>query len=201
MAKTGLGGAEESTGVQSIPPQGVKFKITAVEKGKTTASEYQAAGLKQFLVEMQLTEPKKAKGISVKTWFVVGIEDDPMLKNEENWKVAKDSAHLKRLFVRTGTPIPEDDEEFADALTGAEGCAHTFITAKEFTGIKKGQYYRESDEDFVGVGEMLAVGGKVKATKAAPAKRKVDEDDEDEKPAAAAKETKKKKPADDDDDD
>jgi hypothetical protein len=195
MAKTGLGGTEESTAAQAIPPQGVKFRVKSVEKGKTTASEYQAAGLKQFLVEMELTEPKKAKGISIKTWFVVGIESDPMLKDEENWKIAKDSAHLKRLFVRTGTPIPDDDEEFADALTGAEGCAHTFVTQKEFTGIKKGQYYRETDEDFVGVGEMLTAAAKGKK---APAKAaRAVEADEDEKPAKAPK---KPAPPDDDDD-
>lgn len=200
MAKTGLSGAEESTGKQAIPPQGVRFRIKSVEKGKTQASDYQVAGLKQFTVVKEIIEPKRAKGIEVKTWFVVGIEEDPMLKEEENWKVAKDSAHLKRLFIRTGTPIPDDDEEFADALTGAEGCAHTFVTAKEFTGIKKGQYYRESDEDFVGIGELLTAAAPAKAggAKKAPARTRPAEDDEDEKPKKPAKAAK---PADDDDDD
>lgn len=200
MAKTGLSGAEESTGKQAIPPQGVRFRIKSVEKGKTQASDYQVAGLKQFTVNMEIIEPKRAKGIEVKTWFVVGIEEDPMLKEEENWKVAKDSAHLKRLFIRTGTPIPDDDEEFADALTGAEGCAHTFVTAKEFTGIKKGQYYRESDEDFVGIGELLtAAAPKAAGAKKPAARTRPAEDDEDS--PTPKKPAKTPKPADDDDDD
>jgi hypothetical protein len=206
MAKTGLGATEESTGARAIPPQGVAFKITSVEKGKSPASDYgkppqTKAGLKQFEVVMELTAPKAAKGIEVKTWFVVGIDDDPMLKDPDNWSVAKDSKHLKRLFVRTGTPIPEDDDEFADALVGMEGCAHTFVTQKGFTGIQKGQYYRESDEDFVGIGTLLEASptkpGKQQAK--AAGKRPVESEEEEEE--APKKVAKPAKLADDDDDD
>lgn len=215
--KTPLSKTEEGTS-SAMSPQGVKLTIVSIERGKTVADpKFGPANALQYTVKFEVAEPKKFKGNQLTWWCVVGSEDDPKAREEETWFASRDWGHMKRLLVRSGTAITDDDEEWMEDAAGKTICAHIRNDANGYARINmRDSFFRESDDDFVGIGTLIEE--KKQEKKAAPKKRPPmdeddeeapkpakakpePEDDEDEEPAKKAGSKKKAPPPDDPDED
>lgn len=214
MPRSFFSETEEYSG--PVPAGGYKMVIEEVERG-VTGENAQTPGAKKYTARLRVVEPKKYAGSMVFDTFTIGTEDDPKGREQETWRSSLGAKKLFRLLKRAGVPAKDgDDEEWMDAAQGQEVCAHV----KKGIGMNgaprndiNGDYFRENDEDFVGVGEMLeapsegrgggrggrqakAGNGTAKPARGGTGRRPpVDDDDDDDAPP------KRTKPKDDDDDD
>jgi len=210
--KTGLKNASESSG--AMPAQGVKLQIKSIERSKVAAdAQFGTPGALQYIATFTVVEPKRFKGEELRSYFEIGTADDPGAKRKETWESGRGVSNLKRLLIRSGTPIEEDEDEvWMEAAAGNTVCVHTQLNAKGFPSINmRDGFFREEDEDFVGIGTKITAASAPGKAAAAPKKR-VD-DDEDDAPAPkkaavaededepAPKKPAKRKPADADDED
>jgi hypothetical protein len=199
MATSYLEGTKEAKGI--IPPIGVKLRIESLERG-----ESKNTGKRMYTLIAEIIEPEDYSGATLREWFVIGTDKDKLAKKEATWKSAEGGpGRLKRLLNRSGTAISSDDEEWCEAAEGNIVCAHVTIQTDD-QGIERnridGKYFRETDKDFIGVGESLvAANGKGKAKAAVKAKPAVEDDDEEEEETPPKTVVgKKTKPVEDDDD-
>jgi hypothetical protein len=197
-----LGKTREAQGV--IPAMGVKCEIEEIERTETGENS-QTPGMLMYQATFRVTEPEQYVGSSLRDWFVIGTKDDKRAKRAETWERAEGGpGRLARLLKRAGVPNADDDEEWMDAAAGQSICMHVTKRTDENGEPRNrvGMYFRESDPDFVGIGEELedgARGGrggrKAKATEGKARKAKASDDDDEASPAKKAK-----KPEPDDDD-
>ena len=219
-----MGEPREKVGV--LPAMGVKLEIEQFERGETGENS-QNPGCLMYSMTARITEPEQYSGMTVRDWFTVGTKDDKRAKKAETWERSEGGAGaLFRCLKRAGVATSEDDEEWMDAAEGAEVCAHLGkSTGRNGEPQNRIQlYFRESDKDFVGIGEALEAdgGGRGRGGRKAKAdggdeERKArrskargdddeeddekDEDDEDEKPKGVRGSAKKKaRDADDEED-
>jgi len=223
MPKTYLGGAEEERG--RVPGcTGALLEIVEIERGRTSERS-KNPGLKKYTVQMKVIEPKEIAGMMI--WdhrCVVGTPEDPKAVRPESWKKQEGgAARLKRLLVRSGTPITDDDAEWMEQAEGQRVIAPIVEDASGEFPSAPGLYYREGDDDAPAIGlangedvrgRRRAAKGPAAAARKARAARaqvkeepEVDEEEEDEKvsdlgdeeeeepPKAAASPAKKKAPA------
>lgn len=213
MPKSFFSETEEYSG--PVPAAGYKLVIEEIERG-VTGENAQTPGAKKYTARLRVVEPKKYAGSTVYDTFTIGTEDDPKARDQETWRSSLGAKKLFRLLKRAGVPAKDgDDEEWMDAAQGQEICAHV----KKGVGMNgaprndiNGDYFRENDEDFIGVGEALeapssggarggrqakANGGAAKPARGGTVRGRppVDDDDDDDAPP------KRTKPVDDDDDD
>ncbi len=208
MGKSYFDEADEERG--SLPAlTGALLGITGIERSKT-GEKAKNPGLRMYVVDLKVKEPKKYTNAGVRDWIVVGTADDPFAKKPETWKRSEGGpGRLKRLLTRSGTALTDDDEEWMEAAVGNEVVAP--ISARESDDgsgkifNRPGLYYRPSDEDCPEIGEADASTkkdkGKTAKTKPAAEAEEVEtkeDSDEDEKPKKATK-SEKKKPAQDPD--
>jgi hypothetical protein len=203
MATTYLESTKEYKGV--IPPMGVKLRIDELERTESKS------GKLMYVLTAEIVEPEDYANVTLKEWIVIGTDKDKKAKKEATWKSAEGGpGRLKRLLARSGTPLSNDDDEWMEAAQGNLVCAHVTVQADD-TGRDRnridGQYFRETDKDFIGVGESLVSGngkkGKVVALKPKAALVEDDDDDtaDEAPPAKTAAGKKAKPPVDEDDDD
>lgn len=207
MGKSHFKETEEQRG--SLPAMtGALLEITEIERAKTKEK-----GLRMYVVQLSVVEPKEFAGSTITDWIVVGTEADPLAKQPATWaRSEKGPGRLKRLLTRSGTPLSDDDEEWMEAATGNQVVAP--ITARQDdsgeTRNRPGLYFRPSDEDCPEIGEASedekkgGKGGKSSAKGAAAASKKArgrhaddENEDEDEKPSKGGK----SKDSDDEDED
>jgi hypothetical protein len=218
MARSFLGKTKEAVGV--LPPMGVKCVIEEIEKGET-GENAATPGCLMYTATLRVTEPDRFKGASLRDWFTIGTAQDKRAKREETWRRSEGGpGRLVRMLKRAGVAISDDDEEWMEAAEGAEVCI-TVLKRTDNNGELRnrvGLYFREEDDDFVGVGEELeaadngARSGGARSARGAGAARgaaaspragkakPADDDDEDEAPVSARGKVKAKRPAPDDDD-
>jgi hypothetical protein len=213
MPRSWFSETEEYTG--PVPSGGYKLQIEEIERG-VNGENAQVPGAKRYMAVLRVTEPKKYAGTIVRDYFTIGTEDDPKARDQETWRTSAGAKKLVRLLKRAGIAARDgDDEEWQDAAQGQEVCAHVMRETDD-RGTRNsvnGAYFRETDDEFVGVGEPLEApssrgGGKGgrsekparggNGTAARPAARAarppVDDDDDDDAPPA-----RRGKPAQDDD--
>jgi len=156
MAKAFLGETQEFSG--PVPAGGYKCVIESIERG-VTSENARTPNVRQYTAELVVTEPKKNAGTRLMDWFQVGTEDDPKAKQQETWNGSIGAKKLKRLLKRASVAAQDgDDEEWMDAAQGQEVCCHVTRQKDEngnWRNRVNGEYFREQDEDFVGVGELL----------------------------------------------
>jgi len=169
----------------------------SIERGKTS-EQAQTPGAKKYTAALKVIEPKKHAGSALFDTFTIGNEDDPKAQLQETWASSAGAKKLKRLLKRAGVPaVDGDDEEWMDAAQGQEVCAHVTKERDENGQVRNrinGNYFKENDDDFVGVGESLEAeggrssrgnakaNGKAQHSAARPARRQPVEDDEEEGP-------------------
>lgn len=204
-------GVREAQGVHDA--MGVKATITDMEKGETGENS-QTPGCLMFTVSLRISEPPECEGYELRDWFVIGTKDDKRAKKDATWHRSEAGpGKLARLLKRAGVDPTDDDEEWMDALIDKEVCLHmTKVPSRDGSGMQNrvGLYFRENDDQFVGIGEKLADegargrggrqarGGDSRANgKERPSARAADT--EDEAPRSARK-GKAEEPDDDDDD-
>jgi len=200
MAKSFFGGTDEYVG--AVPAGGYKCRIEEIER-TVTSENARTPGVKQYRANLRVIEPKKNAGAPLSDWFQIGTEDDPKGRDQATWQQSLGAKKLVRLLKRAGVAARDgDDEEWMDAAQGQEICVHV-TKERDDNGIWRnrvnGEYFRENDEDFVGVGELLeaAEGGrgrngrKERQAAAAggtrPARRMPADEADDEPPARRAK--------------
>jgi hypothetical protein len=204
MGKSHFKETEEQRG--SLPAMtGALLEIVEIERAKTKEK-----GLRMYVVELKVVEPKEFANSTVRDWIVVGTEDDPLAKQPQTWARSEAGpGRLKRLLTRSGTALSDDDEEWMEAAAGNQVVAPISARADDSGEIRNrpGLYFRPSDEDCPEIGEATEESGKGKskgssakgaaaASKKARGRHAADEaEDEDEKP----KTSKKAKDADDED--
>lgn len=184
--KTGLKNASESSG--AMPAQGVKLQIKSIERSKVAAdAQFGTPGALQYIATFTVVEPKRFKGEELRSYFEIGTADDPGAKRKETWESGRGVSNLKRLLIRSGTPIEEDEDEvWMEAAAGNTVCVHTQLNAKGFPAINmRDGFFREEDEDFVGIGTKITAASA--PGKGTPAPKKRIDDDEDDAPAPAKK--------------
>jgi hypothetical protein len=154
-------GVREAQGVHDA--QGVKAVIFDVEKGET-GEQSQTPGCLMFTVHLRITEPPSCEGYELRDWFTIGTKDDKRAKKDDTWhRTEAGPGRLARLLKRAGVDPTDDDEEWMDALIDKEVCFHMTKGAdRDGNGYRNrvGMYFRESDDQFVGIGEPLADEGK-----------------------------------------
>jgi hypothetical protein len=196
-----LSKTREAMGV--MPAMGVKMEIEEIERTETGESSA-TPGCLMYQASFRITEPARYAGSGLRDWFVIGTKEDRRAKRAETWERGEAGpGRLNRLLKRAGVPAAEDDEEWMEAAAGQEVCTH-MIQRLGRNGDKEnrcGLYFRESDPDFVGVGEPLEdpaaqrSGGRAARDRDdAKARKPRARDAEDEAPKAT-----KKAAADDDD--
>jgi hypothetical protein len=215
MARSFLGKTKEAVGV--MPAMGMKVAVEEIERTETGENSATPGAL-MYVGTLRVLEPEQFKGATLRDWFLIGTKDDKRAKREETWRRSEGGpGRLVRMLKRAGVATSDDDEEWMEGAQGAEVCITVLKQRDRETGEwrnRVGLYFREEDEDFVGVGETLEAdedgprrgrGAPRTAAKAAGkgpvsargrAKAEEDEDEEEEKPKAS----KAKKPAPDDDD-
>jgi hypothetical protein len=206
MPKSFFGGVDEYSG--PVPSGGYKCVIEEIERG-VTGENAKTPGSKKYTARLRVVEPKRYAGTAIFDTFTIGTEDDPKGRDQETWRTSLGAKKLFRLLKRAGVPAKDgDDEEWMDAAQGQEVCAHVMKEVGLNGGFRNnvnGDYYKETDEDFVGVGESLESGdgarggrqaksGNASAPKSARGGRvsKPPVDDDDDAPPA-----RKAKPSDD----
>jgi hypothetical protein len=198
MPKSWFSDTEEFTG--PVPSGGYKLTIEEIERG-VNGENAQVPGARRYMAVLRVAEPKKYAGTVVRDYFTIGTEDDPKGREQETWRTSLGAKKLVRLLKRAGVAARDgDDEEWQDAAQGQEVCAHVMRETDD-RGTRNsinGNYFRENDEEFVGVGEALEApasrGGNSHAG-ARSARGPVTE-----KAARPATPTRGKPPADEDDD-
>ena len=203
MAKSFFGGTDEYVG--AVPAGGYKCRIEEIER-TVTSENARTPGVKQYRANLRVIEPKKNAGAPLSDWFQIGTEDDPKGRDQATWQQSLGAKKLVRLLKRAGVAARDgDDEEWMDAAQGQEICVHV-TKERDDNGIWRnrvnGEYFRENDEDFVGVGELLeaAEGGRGRNGRTArkdareagaggtrPARRMPADEADDEPPARRAK--------------
>jgi len=214
MPKSYFDETEEAQGGITTPLTGALVKIIGIERTKTREK-----GLRMYVEEVEIKQPKQYKGIRIKDWIVVGSEDDPLAKRPETWRRSEGGpGRLKRLITRAGAPLSDDDEEWMEAVEEREYVTPVHIRMDDDgePRARLGLAFRPSDEDCPEIGEAdeddKPSKGKAKGKKGATAAGKKlrdrkkgdddededekDDEDEDEKP----KKGKKGKDEDDEDD-
>ena len=197
----------EAQGVH--PAQGVKAVITEVEEG-ATGENAATPGCLMYTVHLRVLEPDSVNGYELRDWFVIGTADDKKAKRDETWQRSEAGpGKLLRLMKRAGVTPTDDAEEWMDALVDQEICLHmTKAPNRGGEGFQNrvGLYFRENDEQFVGIGEELeqqAPKGRGKAAAPTGGRAKAgnrhDDDEADETPVKAK--AKAAEPADDDEED
>jgi hypothetical protein len=200
-----LGRTKEAQGV--LPAMGVKCEIDEIERTQTNEKNHL-----MYMAILRVTEPAQFAGHQLREWYVIGTDDDPKAKRPETWERTEGGpGRLARLLKRAGVPTADDDEEWMDAAAGQEICVH-LGTRTDDNGEPRNRIlktFRETDPDFVGIGEALEADGagrgrggrQAKAASsgnasARKAKSKDDDDDDEPKPGKG-----KGKESDDDDTD
>lgn len=192
-------GVREAQGVHDA--QGVKAIIFDIEKGET-GENAQNPGLLMFTVHLRIIEPPSVEGYEMRDWFTIGVPGDKKAKKDETWKRSEGGpGRLARLMKRAGVDPTDDDEEWMDALIDKEVCFHmTQVPNRNGAGMQNrvGLYFRENDDDFVGVGEPLADDAKGKGGRGGrsakggdtrangperPSARKAKDEEEEERPS------------------
>jgi hypothetical protein len=195
-----LGKTREAQGV--IPAMGVKCEIEEIERTETGENS-QTPGMLMYQATFRVLEPEMYVGSSLRDWFVIGTKDDKRAKQAGTWERAEGGpGRLARLLKRAGVPNADDDEEWMDAAAGQQICMHVSKRTDENGEPRNrvGMYFRESDADFIGIGEELerdgaGRGGRKKASstgdgKARKAKAKDDDEGEEDEPKAKGKKAK-----------
>lgn len=171
------------------------MEITNIERTKTGQGA-KTPGCRMYIVDVKVVEPKKLAGGTVRDWITVGTADDPLAKRPESWSGRTESGpgRLKRLLVRSGTPLSDDDEEWMEAAVGKQVVAPINLVFDDSATArnKLGLFFRPSDEDCPDIGvspeQPTAAGGgksgkKAKgataAGKRARSRQPVEEDDEE----------------------
>lgn len=212
MSKSFFGEVQEYSG--PVPAGGYKCVIEEIERG-VTGERAQNPGAKRYAARLRVVEPKKYGGSVLMDYFTIGTEDDPKARDQATWNTSLGAKRLFRLLKRAGVAAKDgDDEEWMDAAQGQEVCAHVQRERDEtgqFRNRVNGDYYKESDEDFVGVGELLEApsadgrggprsarggNGQAKQARGGQARKPPADEDEEDKPP-----TRKAKAAADEDDD
>jgi hypothetical protein len=223
MARTFLSKTKEAVGI--MPAMGVKCVVEEIEKGET-GENAATPGALMYTAMLRIVEPARFKGAMLRDWFTIGTRDDKKAKRDETWQRSEGGAgRLARLFKRAGVAISDDDEEWMEAIEGAEVCATVTKQRDRSTGEWRnriGLYFREEDDDFIGIGEELEAedesprrGGRpvrgsqgngktgpVSARGRMKAKAEDEDeetDEEEEKPASKKVKTKKPEPEEDED--
>ena len=160
MAKSWFSETQEWSG--PVPAGGYKCVIEEIERG-VTGEQAQTPGAKRYAARLRVVEPKKHQGSVIIDWFTIGTEDDPKARDQATWNQSLGAKRLFRLLKRAGVAAKDgDDEEWMDAAQGQEVCCHIRRERDEngqFRNRINGDYFKESDEDFVGVGELLEASG------------------------------------------
>jgi hypothetical protein len=189
--KTFLSKAKEAQDV--MPAMGVKVEIEEIERSETS-DRSQTPGCLQYEARLRVVEPPEYAGMQLRDWFMVGTREDKRARKPETWERAMGGVgRLMRMMKRSGVPITDDDEEWMEAAVGQVVCVHIGKRADE-NGVERNRiqhYFRESDPDFVGVGEKLeaASGGRrgprpdVSEGARTARRTRAQEDEEEEKPA------------------
>lgn len=202
MAKSFFSGTEEWSG--PVPTGGYKCVVEEIERG-VTGENARTPGAKKYTARVRIVEPKRHAGAAIFDTFTIGSEEDPKAREQQTWDNSFGAKKLFRLLKRAGVPARDgDDEDWMDAAKGQEVCAHVLREVGMNGGFRNtinGEYFRESDDDFWGVGEhpeakadgrpggpRSARGARDEAPRAA-AKRAapVEDDDDDAPPARTAK--------------
>lgn len=209
--RTWLGKTKEAMGV--LPAMGVKAIIEEIEKG-VTGENAATPGALMYTVTLRVIEPDRFKGASLRDWFPIGTKDDRGAKREETWRRSEGGpGKLVRMLKRAGIAIVDDDEEWMEAAEGQEVCLVVLKQRDNRDGEwrnRVGLYFRESDDDFIGIGEeteaaedgarRTATGRPAKAeprgvvSARAKAKATVEDDDEEEEAPPSPRKVKAKKP-------
>lgn len=140
---------------------GVKCEIEEIERTETGENS-QTPGMLMYQATFRVTEPEQYVGSSLRDWFVIGTKDDKRAKRAETWERAEGGpGRLARLLKRAGVPNADDDEEWMDAAAGQSICMHLSKRTDENGEPRNrvGMYFRESDPDFIGIGEELERDG------------------------------------------
>lgn len=210
MARSFFGKTREAQGV--MPAMGVKAEIEEIERSETGENS-QTPGCLMYVVSLRVVEPPEYRGFTVRDWLTIGTKDDKRAKRAETWERSEAGpGRLLRLLKRAGVPEADDDEEWMSAAENQEVCLHV-VKRKDENGEDRnrvGLYFRESDPDFIGIGEELedtrGSGGRRKAKpgrdddkKARGGKGKAGDDDDDDDKEDDDKKGKKGKDDDDDD--
>ena len=198
MGKSFFEDTEEQKG--SLPAlTGALLTIKSIERTKTGENS-KNPGCRMYVVEAGIVEPKKYSGMTLRDWIVVGTADDPLAKEKETWTNGseKGPGRLKRLLVRSGTALSEDDEEWMEAAEGQQFVASISAKADDEGYIRNrmGKAFRPTDEDAPEIGEAAEKGSKKPKGKVTPLKKAKAITDEDEDTPAP-----KKTGTDDDDED
>ena len=209
-----IGEPREKVGV--LPAMGVKLEIEQFERGETGENS-QNPGCLMYTLTARITEPEQFSGMTVRDWFTVGTRDDKRAKKAETWERSEGGAGaLFRCLKRAGVATSEDDEEWMDAAEGAEVCAHLGKSVGR-NGDPQNRiqlYFRESDKDFVGIGETLEADGAARGgrrrqekpvagddeRKARRAKAREEDEEEGEDEPVSPRSAKKKQAAKEEDD-
>jgi hypothetical protein len=206
MGKSFFDSTEEERG--SLPKlTGALLKIKSFERTKT-GDNAKTPGCRMYVMQASVVEPKKYANTTLRKYFVIGTESDPLGKEEETWNRSEAGpGQLKRTLVRSGTPLSKEDEEWMEAAEGREFVAPIGARVDDSGYVRNdiGKAYRSEDEDCPVIGEA---GDEPKGKRGKPAKKakpepEAEETEESEEPKKASKPPKSKpaKPADDDDDD
>jgi hypothetical protein len=184
---------------------GALCTIKELEKTKTKIKEGKKAK-KMFVATLEVQKPKGIKGMTLREYYVIGTEDDPMAKNEETWARSEAGpGRLARLLNKANVEIDdEDDQLWCDAATSGDPIVVPIVHRPDTDGTPRAQIglaFAPDDEDCPEVGfadEATSKGsggkGAAAASKSARGRRAVEEDGDEapKKDKAAA--------ADDDDD-
>jgi hypothetical protein len=171
---------EQSGSIKALT--GALLEITSIERSKTKEK-----GLRMYVMDYKIVEPKKYAGFTLRDWIVVGTDTDPLAKEKATWTEGseKGPGKLKRVLTRSGTPLSEDDEEWMEAAAGNQFVASVSAKADDEGNIRNrvGKAYRPSDEDAPEIGEAEEKGARKPKGKVTPLKKTTKVSDEDEAPA------------------
>jgi len=194
VARTHLKDTDEQRG--QVPScTGALLEIVKIEKGKT-GERAKNPGCLKYTPEFKIVEPKELKNMRVfDNRIVIGTPEDPRGKKQETWDNQEGGpGRLKRLMVRSGTPITDDDEEWMEAAEGNQVVAPLVADPEGQFGTAPGLYFRPSDDDAPaiaiaaedgkggrGKGKGAAAASKrARGRKAAEEEEEVDEEGEEE---------------------
>jgi len=173
---------EQSGSIKALT--GALLEITSIERSKTKEK-----GLRMYVMDYKIVEPKKYAGFMLRDWIVVGTETDPLAKEKGTWTEGseKGPGKLKRVLLRSGTPLSEDDEEWMEAAAGNQFIASVSAKLDDEDNIRNrpGKAYRPSDEDAPEIGEAEEKGARKPKGKVTSLKKKAAVTDEEETPTPA----------------
>lgn len=182
---------------------GALLEIKSIKRAAVKKADSEFVNCAQYVVQLQIKQPKSAAGMTVFDRIRVGTPDDPEARKKETWSVSEGGpARLRRLLTRSGTAITDDDEEWTADATGKTVVA-PITNRGEYTNV--GLYYRETDKDcpVIGLAGKAAVAAKRRPVEPEEPEEEeeVEEEEEDENEKPKKKSAKKGPPSDPVDDD